>query len=153
MRDVCYLHTTAYHPQCDGMVERLNRTLKGMLGKTCAMFGRQWDQIPTRCSVGISEHTPRVDEEEAILPSLWKSLTKAALLFPQPAESIDLADYREKLMLSLATARELAVQSIKAAQSRYRKQYDKRAKVVDMRVGDWVFVRFPQDETGNQSRF
>ena len=55
-------------------------------------------------------------------------------------------------MLSLATARELAVQSIKAAQSRYKKMYDKRAKVVDMRVGDWVFVRFPQDETGKQKK-
>ena len=51
MRDVCQLlgvtklNTTAYHPQCDGMVERLNRTLKAMLRKTCAKFGRQWDRF------------------------------------------------------------------------------------------------------------
>ena len=48
MRDVCQLlgiTTTAYHQQCDGMVERLNRTLKAMIQKTCAKFGRQWDRF------------------------------------------------------------------------------------------------------------
>lgn len=51
MRDVCELlgttklNTTAYHPQCDGMVERMNRTLKAMLRKHTAKFGKQWDQF------------------------------------------------------------------------------------------------------------
>ena len=95
----------------------------------------------------------RVDEGKAILPPFWVGPeAEAALLPPQPAEGVDLADYREELVMSLATARDLAVQSIKAAQSRYKKQYDKRAGVVDMRVGDWVFVRFPQDETGKQRK-
>ena len=48
--DVCALlgieklNTTAYHPQCDGMVERFNRTLKAMLRKRAAQFGAQWDK-------------------------------------------------------------------------------------------------------------
>ena len=47
MKEVCHLlgvrklNTTAYHPQCDGMVERFNRTLKGMLKKHAARFGTQ----------------------------------------------------------------------------------------------------------------
>ena len=49
VQDVCQLlgiktlHTTSYHPQCDGMVERLNRTLKTILRKHAAQFGVQWD--------------------------------------------------------------------------------------------------------------
>jgi transposase InsO family protein len=45
MKDVCTLlgikklNTTAYHPQCDGMLERFNRTLKAMLRKHAAKFG------------------------------------------------------------------------------------------------------------------
>lgn len=36
---------TAYHPQCDGMVERLNRTFKTMLRKHAAKFHSQWDRF------------------------------------------------------------------------------------------------------------
>ena len=49
MRDICSilgiekLNTTSYHPECDGMVERFNRTLKTMLRKRAAQFGVQWD--------------------------------------------------------------------------------------------------------------
>ena len=77
-----------------------------------------------------------------------KSPTEAVLLPPQASECTDLMDYQEELVLSFSTARELATKSIKATQNRYKKQYDNRSKVVDIRVGDWTVVCFPQEETG-----
>ena len=50
MKDICQLlgikklDTTAYHPQCDGLTERFNRTLKTMLRKHADQHGTQWDQ-------------------------------------------------------------------------------------------------------------
>jgi hypothetical protein len=35
--------TTAYHPQCDGQVERQNRTLQDMLVAFCTKHGNDWD--------------------------------------------------------------------------------------------------------------
>ena len=73
------LNTTAYHPQCDGMVERLNRTLKAMLRKhaanldanrtsTCPVYSGHIETLHMRqpgrsphscCSVSIVGHPPR----------------------------------------------------------------------------------------------
>ena len=50
MLDCCQLlgmkkiNTTAYHPECDGMVERFNRTLKTMIRKHVDQFGVQCDE-------------------------------------------------------------------------------------------------------------
>ena len=49
MQDVCGLmgihksRTTAYHPQCDGLVERQNRTLQGILAAFVSAHKDDWD--------------------------------------------------------------------------------------------------------------
>ena len=49
MHDICTLmgisksRTTAYHPQCDGLVERQNRTLQAMLTAFCSQHREDWD--------------------------------------------------------------------------------------------------------------
>ena len=43
MTRVRAIQTSPYHPQTDGLVERLNQTLKQMLKKVAAGEGRQWD--------------------------------------------------------------------------------------------------------------
>ena len=51
IKDICSLlgihklNTTAYHPQCDGLVKRFNRSLKTMLCKQAAKYDSQWDQL------------------------------------------------------------------------------------------------------------
>ena len=50
MKDICdllgikKLNTTGCHPQCDGMIERFNRTLIHMLRKHAAKYSKQWDR-------------------------------------------------------------------------------------------------------------
>ena len=38
------------------------------------------------------------------------------------------------------------------AQQRYKLQYDKTAKLTKFRIGDWVLIYFPQDETGKSRK-
>ena len=68
---VTKLNTTAYHPQCDGMVERLNCTLKSMLRKQdlCQIWSTVgW--LSVWCAMGLLKHTPRIHQGEAIISTL-----------------------------------------------------------------------------------
>ena len=161
MCDICALlgitklNTTAYHPQCDGMVERFNRTLKSMLRKHAANFGSQWDRyLPgVLWAYRNVPHDSTKEKPSFLLLGIdCRTPTEAALLQPQELEPTDVADYREELVLSLSTARKLAAESIKSAQSRYKKTYDKLSREADYQLGDWVLVRFPQEETGRQRK-
>ena len=161
MRDVCKLlgttklNTTAYHPQCDGMVERMNRTLKAMLRQYTAKFGKQWDQfLPgvlwAYCN---TPHDSTLEKPSSLLLGVdLCSPTEAALLPPRDLEGADLSDYQEELVLSLSSACEHAVSSVGGAQMWYKRQYDKKARTVPLRCGDWSLVRFPQDESGKQRK-
>ncbi len=157
MRDVYRLlgtrkvNTTAYHPQCDGMVERFNRTLKAMLRKHAAQFGPQWDRYLPGV-LWAYRNTPHESTGEK--PSFLmfgvdvRTPTEAALLPPNPVEPCEVEDYREELVLSLSSARKLAAQAIQQAQKKYKTTYDRKARESHYRIGDWVLVKFPQEESG-----
>ena len=161
MRDVCAmlgtkkLNTTSYHPECDGMVERFNRTLKATLRKHADKFGPQWDQYLDGI-LWAYRNTPHETTGEKPSFLLFgidcRSPTEAALLPPSSLDPTELDDYREEFVLSLSSARRLAVENIKKAQKRYKCQYDKRATQVRFKIGQWVLVKFPHEESGRQRK-
>ena len=53
---ITHSFATAYHPQCDGMVERFNRTLGTMLATLLEPSQRNWDILEVRDLVRL--HTP-----------------------------------------------------------------------------------------------
>ena len=156
MMDICELlgiqklNTTAYHPQCNGMVERFNCTLKGMLRAHAARFGNQWDlMLPGVLFTYRNTPHERTGEKPSFLAFGVDPRTppEAAWIFSAPLFPTDLRDYREQLIGSLSSARELAATQIRAAQGQY-KRYDQGTKETRLRVGDWVLIRFPAEETG-----
>ena len=160
MQDVCKLmgiqklNTTAYHPQCDGMVERFNRTLKTILRKHAATFGSQWDQYLPGV-LWAYRNTPHESTGEKPSYLLFgvdcRTPTEAAYIPPSSLHPTDVTEYKEELCLSLSVARELAAKNIQKAQARYKKYYDKArgAKPASLKTGEWVLVRFPQDATAS----
>ena len=161
MTDVCTLlgvkklNTTSYHPACDGLVERFNRTLKTALRKRAAECGDQWDRYLSGV-VWAYRNVPHESTGEKPSFLLFgvdlRSPTEAALLPSTQLTLTDIEDYREELVYSLSTARQLAADSIKVAQKKYKKYHDRHAAPHHYRVGEWVFVRFPQEETGRMRK-
>lgn len=113
MRDTCQLlgvdklNTTAYHPQCNRMVERFNRTLKMMLRKHAAKFGPHWDKFLPGV-LWAYRNTPHESTGEKPSFLLFgvdcRSPTEAALVPPQDSQVTgveDITDYREELIILL----------------------------------------------------
>ena len=157
MMDLCQmlgvrkLNTTSYHPQCDGMVEHFNRTLKTMFRKHVDQFGKQWDQYLSGL-LWAYRNTPHESTGEKPSFLLFgfdcRSPTETALLPPDGIDPMNVSDYRQELMLSLSSARETAAKCIRQAQKKYKSQHDKKLVIVNYELGDWVFVKFPHEETG-----
>ena len=61
----------------------------------------------------------------------------------------DLTDYREELMMSLTNACSLVTAHIRRAQ-KYKDQHDKRVYTTECPVGDWILIRFPQENGANR---
>ena len=108
------------------MVERFNHTLKAMLRKQAAKFGSQWDQYLSGV-LWAYWNTPHkaTGEKPSFGMDCW-SPTEMALL-PPPIQAVDVSDYREEIILSLSTARDLASKCIQRAQKKYKKHYDQKA--------------------------
>ena len=151
VQDVCRLlgikklNTTTYHPQCDGMVERLNRTLKAMLHKHASQFGTQWDTyLPGVLQVYWNTiHEATGEKPSFLLFGIDSRMpTEAALLPSSPLEPVDISDYRQQLVLSLTAAHQTAVDCVKKAQQKYKKFYNRKANSRPYQIRDWVLVRF-----------
>ncbi len=153
MKDVCELlgiekyNTTAYHPQCNGMVERFNRTLKTMLRKHATKYGNQWDRYlhGMLWAYRNSPHESTHEKPSFLLFGVdCRSPTNAALLPEDGVEPAEVTDYRQELVVMLSSARKLAAETIKEAQSKYKRHYDRKSRPTTYKLGEWVLIRFPQ---------
>ena len=157
MLDICKklgirkLNTTVYHPECDGMVERFNRTLKTALRKHAATYGSQWDKYLSGILFAYRNipHDSTGEKPSYLLFGMdCRTPTEAAFLKPSSLQPGDTQDYREELSFSLSSAREIAAKAVQKAQQRYKASYDHKLKPITYHVSDWVMVKFPADETG-----
>lgn len=150
------INTTAYHPQSDGMVERLNRTLIAMLSKTAREDPRTWDlRLPyVLFAYRTSPHestqaTPfkLMFGREALLP------TDELLVPPGQCRELFVGTYIDELMERMSDAWRLARENIAKAQARQKKNFDKRAREPQFEVGDRVMLHMPATKTGPLRKF
>jgi len=101
MTDLCKmlgtkkLNTTANHPECDGMVEHFNQTLKSCLRKHATTYGNQWDKY--LYSVSYAYHnTPHESSGEKPSYLLYgmdcRTPTEAAFVPPTRSNLSDVTD-------------------------------------------------------------
>ena len=138
------MNTTSHHLQCDGLVERFNRTLKTMLWKHAADHGVQWDQYLSGVlwAYRNTPHKATGEKPSILLYGIdCRYPTEAALLPPNPVRPTTVEDYREGLVHMLGEARKQATIANHKAQNCQKKYYNKRSRDLTLRIGDWVQVK------------
>ena len=126
-----------------------------MLRKHAVKFGPQWDRyLPgVLWAYPNAPHETTREKPSFLMFGLdLRSPTEAALLPANSLEPSDVSDYREELVLSLSSARELAETNIREEQKRAKERYDKKVVVKEYKMGEWVLVRFPREESGKKRK-
>lgn len=143
--------TTPLHPQSDGMVERMNRTMGKYLSKVVSDHQRDWDQylhlflMANRASVHeTTGQTPAclMFGRELRLP--------CDLEFGSPPAEQDVAgeDYATKLKERLIEIHDRARKNNQIASDRMKNRYDVKAQEGGFHPGDLVWLYNPQRRRG-----
>ncbi len=140
------LRTTAYHPQCNGMVERLNGTLCKLLAKKCwdhQGATTEWDEyLPyVRWAYNTSPQR-RVDNsphfllycEDPELPTSIANFFKPSLVHWPERQRLD------EIRHCLTMARQDALEIWEAGQRYDIKRHDLKARSHNYKVGDLVWL-------------
>ena len=141
------LHTTAYHPQTDGLVERFNGTLAEGLSTYVSTHQRDWDKhIPlVLFSYRVS---PNATTHESPFYLLYgrepRLLIDTALLLPSPNLSASVAEHRARIVSNLEEAQATIQSNTQLAQQRMKEQCDKTSCPVQFTVGSKVWVCTPK---------
>ena len=135
MMDLCQLlgikklNTTSYHPQCNGMVERFNRTLKTMLRKHAGCFGLQWVRYLSGVLWAYRNTPPQAAGEKPSFLLFGVDCRAPSEAAPTPLEPSTVENYREELIINLSSARELAAESQRISQGKSKASYDQKIRV------------------------
>lgn len=156
VKEVCKImntsqvHTTAYHPQTDGLVERFNATLATMLSMYVSSHQRDWDEfIPYvlfayRTSIQeTTQETPfyLMYGRDARLP-IDVALTQPTVRYT----STD--DYRVDLVDKLQHAFTQAKENTERAQQKQKLYADEHSKEPTYEIGEKVWVYAPVTAKG-----
>ena len=157
VKEVCTLinthrqHTTAYHPQTDGLVERFNATLTESLSMYVSSNQKDWDRHISMVLFAYRV-SPNATTGESPFYLLYGREPRlpidVSLLLPSLNLSASVAEHRARVVQNLEEARRIISSNTQLAQQRMKAQYDKTSAPVHYDVGSKVWVFTPKSKKG-----
>ncbi|GFV98174.1 retrovirus-related Pol polyprotein from transposon 412 [Trichonephila clavipes] len=142
--------TTALLLQCDGIVERFNRTILNSLSPLVSSNQQDWDK---KLPFFLLAYRSTVHETTGYSPSqmlFGRDLRlPAGLLFSRPTDApLAPEEYIEKLQARMEEMHHLARERTGMASEKMKTRYDARATGHDFREGDKVWLWNPKRRKG-----
>jgi hypothetical protein len=131
------IRSSAYHPQIDGQMERINQILEDMLRAYVIEYDKNWDKC-----LALAEFSYNKSYQSSLKMALFEVLydrrCRTPLSWSQTGE-------RKIFGPDLVTEAEEKVKiiqcNLKTTQSRRKSYADKRRKPLQFEVGDFVYLR------------
>ncbi|KAJ1133341.1 hypothetical protein NDU88_011636 [Pleurodeles waltl] len=146
---VTYKFTTPYHPQTNGLVERFNKTLKGMIMGLPEKLRRRWD-ILLPCLLFAYREVPQKGVGFSPFELLFGhpvrgplTLVKEGWEQPLKAPKQDIVDYVLGLRSRMAEYMKKASKNLQASQELQKQWHDQKAVLVQYQPGQKVWVLEP----------
>ncbi|UYV84620.1 hypothetical protein LAZ67_X002854, partial [Cordylochernes scorpioides] len=135
---ISHLKTTAYHPQINGLTERINKTLTDMLSMYVDVEQKNWDEVlPFVTFVYNTAKQETTGFSPFFLAHGREAETTLDSLLPYH-DNDNVGDYVEHLITKAEEARHLAQLHLYRGQEKDRVYYDRKHRPVDYNVGDLV---------------
>jgi hypothetical protein len=129
--------SSAYHPQTDGQIERVNQILEDMLRACALQYGRSWDKSLPYAKFSynnVYQESPKMAPFEMSYgwrcqtPLFWNEMGERRVFKP------DILEEAEK---QVRTVR----QNLCVAQSRQKRYTNHRRRELSFEVGDFVYLK------------
>ena len=142
---VTTIHTSPYHPQTDGLVERFNQTLKSMLRKCAAEEVKDWDKLIPSLLFAYRE-APQESTGFSPFELLYGCDVRGPLDVFKEAwvlgkrSSQDVLSYILLMRDRMSAMSEQVQQNLKSAATRQKRWYNRNARDRTLQAGDQVLV-------------
>lgn len=144
--------TTAYHPQSNGLTERLNKTLADMLSMYVDIDHRNWDDILPYVTFAYNtaeQETTRFSPFRLVYGRDVITMLDSMLL---PEGCANVSCGAEEIVQRAEASRQLARQRIRHQQTRDARRYNLRHREVTYRPGEQVWVWTPVRRRGHSEK-
>ena len=157
-KEVCKLleidksRTSPYHPQSDGLVERMNRTIEAMISMFVSPGQRDWDEFlpyimmayrsAVHSTTGYSPNRMMLGREVELPIDLIIGVPEDA------GRSLNNVDYVEKMRLDMEEVHKIARKHIQWRSAVQKRNYDLRAQIKKYEECDLVWMHNPAKKIG-----
>ena len=146
-KGITHARSTPYHPQGNGIVERLHRTLNGVVAKTIVCKGDWAAVLPMALFFLRCTPTSSTGLSPFLITHGWEPSNPIQLLYKSWVDTelggIDLAEWVLENADRVESAREKAMVTLIENSRKRADEYNKKAKDRHFVVGDRLWVRRP----------